>query len=94
MKLCYRADKAIEKNGNEDVLKWRSKADMLAYLKPLKRTDEPTLPSERGEIEAIFCLWKSRERKTISKDENVLKEYEFWKTEESNKKRGRQSKNK
>ena len=69
MKLCYRADKAIEKYGNKDVLKWRSKADMLAYLKPLKRNDEPTLPSERDEIEAIFCLWKSREQKLLSKDD-------------------------
>ena len=37
MKLCYRADMAKEKNGiDSDVLTWRSKGDILAYLKPLK----------------------------------------------------------
>ena len=74
MKSCFKADKVILKNGGiEDIIKWRSKSDILAYLRPLKRNDDKKLPSKRNEIEALCILWKNRDRKNLSNDDHVLK---------------------
>ena len=90
MKLCYRADKAREKHGvDSDIMKWKSKADMLAYLKPLKTKSDITLPSNREEIESLLLLWKFREQKPTSCDSEVLHSFRQWVDEENNKNRGK-----
>ena len=95
MKLCYRADKAREKNGiDSDIMKWKSKADMLAHLKPLKNKSDTTLPSNRDEIESLLVLWKYRERKPTSCDNEVLHSFHQWVDDENNKNRGKPKKRK
>ena len=40
LKLCFNTDQVIAKNGNTDVLTWKSKAQIQAYLKPLRNTKD------------------------------------------------------
>ena len=87
MKLCYKADKALEKNGtNSDITKWNSKGDIQAYLKPLKNKDDAVLPSVREDLECVVLLWKHRVRKVTSCDSEVLRSFRLWIDEENNKK--------
>ena len=91
MKLCYRADKVIEKNNNDmDITKWRSKADILTLLKPMKNKDDGKFPSSREAIESIFLLWRNRVRKPLSMNDDVLRSFTEWMNEENTKNRGKQ----
>ena len=95
MKLCYKADKVLEKYGmNNDVTKWKSKADIITYLKPLKNRDDGRLPTDRVAIESLFLLWKHRSRKPISCDSDVLSSFCKWTDEEMEKTRGNSKKRK
>ena len=90
MKLCYPADNVINKNkGNVDITKWRSKTDIIHYLKPLKQPGDGAIPTNRESIVNLSNLWKHRERKSISNDIEVLKQFDKWKTEEEAKHRGK-----
>ena len=44
MKLCYNADKILEKNDNQDVSKWKRKDDIITNLKLLKRKEDTKFP--------------------------------------------------
>ena len=70
---CHKADMAIRKYGVEsNILKWKNKNDILAYLKPLKTKVDSKMPSDRASIEKRYLLWRRRNRKEISTDEKVL----------------------
>ena len=55
---------------------------------------DPPLPNKRDAIDSVYCLWRSRKRRPLTNDEDVLKEYDLWVTEETNKKRGKPSEKK
>ena len=70
-KSCHKADKVLEKNGTKIIQKWKSKMDILVYLRPLKTKEDPKLPSDINEIEALFLSWKNHERKALLVDESI-----------------------
>ena len=87
---CHKADIAIEKYGvDSDILKWKNKNDIVAYLKPLKTKDDSRMPSDRGSIEKRYSLWRHRHRRELSTDEKVLESFNKWKEEEDAKNKGK-----
>ena len=93
LKLCFNADQVIAKNGNTDVLTWKSKAQIQAYLKPLRNTKDSKMPEDRDALIKRYNSWKYRGRKDLTQDEDVLAMFENWKRIELEKTRGKQSKN-
>ena len=89
MKLCFKSDQVIAKNGKESIMQWKSKTDISTYLKPLRQKDDPKMPSDREGLEKMCYLWRFGEIKTKSSDDYVLEEFEKWKQDELAKNRGK-----
>ena len=74
MELCDKADDAFARNKQcDDVSKWRRSRDILAVIRPLKRSNDDPLPKRRNEIVQCYSAWKHRNRRVI--DKNVIEEY-------------------
>ena len=94
MKSCHKSDKMLEKNGTDNVQNYKSKMDILVYLRTLKTKEDPKLPSNRNEIEKLVLSWNKRQRKTISTDESVLRSFNEWMNEENEKNRSKSNEKK
>lgn len=94
MKLCHKADEAFRKNdGVTDLTKWKSKADIQAYLKPLKEKDDSKMPNDRDELNARYYLCRQRNRRALTNDTEVISMFDKWLSDENDKKnRGRKDK--
>ena len=89
MKACHKADKVLEKNGTDNLQNWKSKMDILVYLRPLKTKEDPKLPSNRNEIEKLVLSWNNR-----AMDKSVLRSFDEWTNEENQKNRGKSNEKK
>ena len=79
MKLCFKADRVLEKYQTDDVAKWKRKEDIVTYLKPLKKDGDEAMPKSRKGVEKRYSIWKHREHKVVDTDDDLLKQFEFWK---------------
>ena len=59
LELCAKADEAIARNRHfDDVSKWKRSKDILAVIRPLKRSNDVPLPTRRSEIIKCYNAWK------------------------------------
>ena len=72
LKLCFKADVAKKKNPWEDVKKWNSIKDIAAYLRPLQRMKEKSLPTSRKDIESCYIQYSSRRRLQLVPEQIVM----------------------
>ena len=85
MKLCFKADEVLKKNGDKDVEEWSIKIDIKSFLNPLKEKIDPKMPSERNELIERYRAQKHRNRKPLSNDVHVLQSFRKWKEDELSK---------
>ena len=66
---CHKADQAIEKNGvGSNILEWRNKNGINAYLKPFKTKDDSKMPINRAGLENRYLMWRYRTGMDVSTD--------------------------
>ena len=92
--LCYKADKALQRNPFPDVKRWRNYNDIKAYLGPLKnKMIDPTWPSRRDEMENLFMQWTDRRRFQLVLERDMMNKFCEWisqdKTKNTTKKQGK-----
>ena len=85
-KLCYKADKALNRNPFDNVKEWRSISDIKAYLGPLKIKDkDPAWSSNRPQFEILFMQWTDRRRNQLVMEEDVMNKFSEWVREDETK---------
>ena len=79
LKLCYKADQALARQGGSlDVKKWSNLSDIATYIKPLKEPGDSTMPKKRNKLEQRFNSWLCRSRRQIVSDNNVSNDFREW----------------
>ena len=89
LKLCFKADVAKKKNPWEDVKKWNSIKDIAAYLRPLQRMKEKSLPTSRKDIESCYIQYSSRRRLQLVPEQIVMEKFMSWLESDEAKKEGK-----
>ena len=83
---CYKADVALSRNDTMDVRKWKSAADIVAYLRPLRMKDDDAMPTKRLDIEFRFFQWNTRRRVQIVHQRHTYEAFRAWLENENAKK--------
>ena len=79
MIMCYKADRARERNIFNNPKDWKNYNDIKTYLAPLKiKHVDPAWPSKREEIDSLFFQWSERRRKQLVMESCVLDKFSQW----------------
>ena len=91
---CHKADLAFNRNNTLNVKEWKSSADILAYLQPLRRKDDPAMPTKRLDLEGRFYQWSERQRFQFVYEKKVYDCFEEWLQKQKEKELNAKSKKK
>ena len=78
LKLCHKADKVCDKYGSTVVQKWSSMAEIVTFLRPLKRDGDRALPKRRKLLEERFIELKGRQRQIVNMSNELRSAFRKW----------------